>query len=118
MGAATAAEAVAITLASWELDMSSDRAEVTSFGDLNKQYVQGLKDIKGTLSGFWDSASDALYDAMGSTNGVKMYLYPSSAAPTKYWYGYAFTDFKITTPVGGPVEISGGFGAAGDWGQY
>jgi hypothetical protein len=43
--------------------MATDKVEVTSFLDANKTYVQGLKDISGALSGFWEDSQDALFDA-------------------------------------------------------
>lgn len=106
-----------VSLSNWTLDMSTDKAEVTAFGDPNKQYVQGLKDLKGTLSGFWDTTSDALFDAADSADGVKLYLYPASTAIAKYFYGPAFLDASISTPSGGPVTIAGNFVAAGAWGR-
>ena len=106
-----------IQLSGWTLDMATDKAEVTSFGDANKTYVQGLKDLKGTLSGFWDSADDKMFQAADSADGVRLYLYPSSDAPTKYWYGPAWLDASISVPVNGPAAISGSFVANGSWGR-
>ncbi len=114
-GGGTAVATVAIK--SWSLNMPTDKVEVTAFGDSNKRYVQGLPDATGDLSGWWDDTSDALYDASRSTDGVKMYLYPSSDAPTKYWYGPAWVDFSINNPVDGAVEVSAAFVANGAWGQ-
>ena len=118
LGTTSAAVPTVITMAIWSLSMSRDRVDVTSFQDGNKQYVQGLPDITGAISGFWDDTSDILYDAAGSGGAVKMYLYPSTAAASKYWYGTAFVDFTINTAVAGSVEISGTFAGASDWGQY
>lgn len=105
------------SLNSWSLNSPTDKVEVTAFADTNKVYVQGLPDISGSISGFFDDTSDALYDASRSTDGVKMYLYPSSDAATKYWYGTAWVDFSIECPADGPVSISADFVAAGAWGQ-
>ena len=106
-----------VKMKSWSLNMPTDKVEVTAFGDVNKAYVQGLPDITGDLSGWWDDTSDALYDASRSTDGVKMYLYPSSDAPSKYWYGPAWVDFSISDPVDGAVEVTASFAANGAWGQ-
>ena len=114
-GGATAVAAV--SLSSWSLDSATDRVEVTSFGDTNKTYVQGLPDLTGELSGFWNDTSDQLYDASRSADGVKLYLYPSSDATTKYFYGPAWVDFSIEVPVDGAATISGSFAANGSWGQ-
>lgn len=103
---------------SWTLNSPTDVVETTAFGDTNKQYVQGLPDITGTLSGFWDDTVDTLYDAARSTDGVKLYLYPTSSVTTKYWYGPAWVDFSIDTAHDEAVTITGSFRANGSWGQY
>jgi hypothetical protein len=95
--------------------MATDKVEVTAFGDTNKVYVQGLRDIKGTISGFWDSADDSLFDASESADGMKLYLYPASTAPTIYFYGPAFLDASIAVSVTGAVTVTGNFAANGAW---
>lgn len=118
MSTTLAGAAVVVTaLASFSINMATDKVEVTAFGDPNKVYVQGLPDISGDLSGFFDDTSDQLYDASRSADGVKMYLYPSEDCLTKYFYGTAFVDFSINTGVAEAVAISGSFAAAGAWGQ-
>jgi hypothetical protein len=109
--------ASSITQTEWTLNMNTDKVEVTSFGDANKTYVQGLKDIQGTLAGFWDDSDAKLFTAADSTDGIKMYLYPSSDAPTKYFYGPAWLDASINTGVSGAVAISANFSANGSWGK-
>jgi hypothetical protein len=111
------AAVAAVALNSWSLNMPTDKVEVTAFGDSNKQYVQGLPDATGQLGGWWDDTSDALYDASRSADGVKLYLYPSSDAPTKYWYGPAWVDFSIDTGHDKGVAVSAAFVANGAWGQ-
>ncbi|MFA4972543.1 MAG: hypothetical protein WC683_08000 [bacterium] len=105
------------SLTTWSLDMSRDTVEVTAFGDTNKVYVAGLKDIKGSFEGFWDDTNDNIYDGSDSADGVKLYLYPSSDAITKYWYGPAWLDMSVETGVGDAVKISANFSANGAWGQ-
>ena len=106
-----------LKLTKWSLDQSTDKIEVTAFGDANKTYVQGLKDVKGSFSGFWDDTETKPFTAADSTDGCKMYLYPSSDAPTKYWYGPAWLDVSIDTGVADAVSISGNFAANGSWGR-
>jgi hypothetical protein len=106
-----------ISLSKWSLDMATDKADVTAFGDTNKTYVQGLKDIKGSIAGWWDSADDSLFDAAESADGMKLYLYPASNAPTVYFYGPAWLDASIEVPASGPVSVTGNFVAAGAWGR-
>jgi hypothetical protein len=118
MSASGTTEAVSVAnLTAWTLDMPRDRVDVTAFGDANKVYVAGLKDITGTLSGFWDDTSDALYDGAESSDGVLFYLYPSANVLTKYFYGPAWVDMAIAVGVSDAVSISGNFGAKGAWGQ-
>ncbi len=114
-GAGTAV--LVANLNKWSLNMQTDKIEVTAFGDANKVYVQGMRDVKGSISGFFDDTDDSLYDTAQSTTGGKFYLYPSSDAPSKYFYGTAWTDFNIDTTVAGAVTVSGDFAAAGSWGQ-
>jgi hypothetical protein len=106
-----------VSLSAWTLDLSTDKSEVTSLGDANKTYVQGLKDIKGTITGFLDDAGLALFTSADSTDGAKLYLYPSSAAPTVYWYGPSWLDASISVTVNGPASLSANFVAQGSWGR-
>src|SRR5258708_3687140 len=74
-----------IGLSKWSLDETTDKQDCTAFGDLNKVYVQGLPDKKGTVSGFWDNvASDTLFSAAAANGGVNLYLYPTNLVTTKY----------------------------------
>lgn len=107
-----------INLTKWSLDRSTDTIPVTAFGDLNKTYVQGLPDLKGTLSGFWDTATDPLYLAGISPDGTKMYLYPDRInTPTAYDYGPAWLNTSIDVDVNGAVTVSASFVASGSWGH-
>jgi hypothetical protein len=104
-----------LKLTEWSLDMTTDKIDVTAFGDTNKTYVQGLKDLAGSFSGFFDDTESKPFQAADSSDGCKLYLYPSSTAPTKYWYGLAWLDASVSTEVSGAVAISGSFAAAGSW---
>src|SRR5678815_519894 len=86
-----------IKLSHWTLNQTTDKIDVTSFGDANKTYVQGLKDVQGSIAGFFDDTETKPFTAADSSDGCKMYLYPSSDAPTKYWYGPAWLDVSIDT---------------------
>lgn len=112
----SAAATTMIKMTTWSLNMATDKVEVTSFGDTNKTYVQGLRDVTGEMSGYFDDTSDQLYDASTSSDGVKLYLYPSEDVLTKYFYGPAWVDFSINTGVAEAVAISGSFAANGSWG--
>lgn len=117
IGAAAGSAAILVNLAQWSIDRTSERFDVTSFGDSNKTYVQGLPDLTGSISGFWSHDETTLFDAAIAAGAVNMYLYPSTDAAGIYWYGTAFIDASISVPVNGPVAISGSFAAASTWGQ-
>ena len=105
---------IVLSLNKWNLDLATDKADVTAFGDSNKVYVQGLKDLKGSVSGWFDSAEDALFVAADATSPITMELLPVSSSTIK-WTGPAWLDAAIDCPVNGPVTVSGDFVAAGAW---
>ena len=104
-----------IHLNTWVLNRDTDKIETTSFGDTNKTYVQGLPDLKGSFSGFWDDTETKPFTGASSTDGVKLYLYPSADIPTKYAYGPAWVDCSINVAVSGAVTISSNYVANGSW---
>ncbi len=113
---ATGVATACLGLNAWTLDRSTDTFEVTSFGDTNKSYVQGLPDLKGTLSGSWNDAETKPFAGAISSTGVKLYLYPDiTNSPTKYAYGTAWLNASINAPVGGAVALTGNFVAAASW---
>ena len=105
-------------LNAWTYDRSVDTVETTSFGDANKTYVQGLPDSRGTFGGFYDDTITSVFTGAGSSDGVKVYLYPSSDALTKYFYGPAWTSYSVATGISQAVTIGGNFVANGSWGSF
>jgi hypothetical protein len=113
-GTGTASSVLSLT--EWSLNMPTDRVETTAFADTNKTYVQGLRDISGAFSGFYNDAETKLFAAATSADGIKMYLYPDlTNAPTKFAAGPAWLDVSITTGVAAAVAVSGSFAATGAW---
>src|SRR5262245_13852621 len=78
-----------VALNNWKLSQKTDRVEVTCFGDLNKVYVPGLKDISGTVGGFWDSADPTLFEAADAPTPGMLKLVPNNTEPTFNWKGLA-----------------------------
>lgn len=113
-GTGTASAVLGLT--SWSLDLSQDRVETTEFGDTNKTYVQGLRDLQGSFEGFYNDAETKVFAGAQSSDGVKVYLYPSTDAPSKYAYGPAWLDVSIETGMSDAVKMSGSFAANGSWG--
>lgn len=106
---------VVIGMSKFSMNRATDKIEVTAFGDSNKTYVQGLPDVKGAFSGFWDDTESKPFTAAAAAGGVNMYLYPSSDAPSKFWSGPAFLDLSMDVDVKGAVALSGSFAASGSW---
>jgi hypothetical protein len=94
-------------LNTWGLDSTTDKTEVTSFGDFSKVYVVGLPDSALSFAGYWDTAAGSQYNVTTSVaSGRKFYLYPSTDN-AQYFFGQAHFDLSITQTVSGAVEISG-----------
>lgn len=106
-----------IKLNSWTLNKTTDKIETTAFGDSNKTYVQGLPDVQGSFSGFWDDTETKPNTAASSSDGCKIYLYPSSDKTTSYHYGPAWLDVSYEVSVSGAVTVSANFAANGSWGS-
>lgn len=96
-----------------DLNFTTDQQDVTSFGDTTKVYVAGLPDASGSYSGWFDDATDQLFDAALDGVARKTYFYPDiSNAPTVYFFGTAFYDFAMSTAVADAISISGSITAA------
>jgi hypothetical protein len=112
------AASLANSMSEWTLDMTTDMVDVTAFGDPNKAYVQGLKDIKGTIAAWFDDTNDVLFDAADSPDGVRLGLYPSTLAPTIFHEGPAWINASISVSVTGAVSVKGNFTANGAWARH
>lgn len=103
-------------LNAWTLDMARDNVDVTAFGDVNKQYVLGLPDVKGTYGGWWNSASSpSLFTVAQGTVPVTLELIPSTDEATFKFAGLAYLDASIECSATGAISLSGNFVAAGAW---
>jgi hypothetical protein len=121
-GAASPEDATAlISINSWKLSLKTDYIDVTCFQDENKVYVPGMKDVSGSIGGFWNSDSRVLFDAADADSPGMLALYPNSRDPggspgtAANWSGLAYMDADIDTSVTGAPAISGTFRAAGTW---
>lgn len=107
---------VVVKMASFTLNKTTEKAEVTAFGDTNKRNVVGLPDLVLQFSGFWDDASDTLFDVADAGSAVNVYAYPDAVnAATQYWWGSAYVDYEVSSSVTAAVAISGTAAAAGNW---
>lgn len=108
---AGSAESVAF-LKKWSLKATTDKTDVTSFDDSNKTYLPGLPDATGEFEGYHDDATAQTYTAATDGTARKFYLYVDKTVSGKYFFGTAFFDYEIETPVDGPVTIKGSWNAA------
>lgn len=108
-----------VKLTKWTLNRTTDKVDVSGFGDPNKIYVIGKQDLQGTLAGFWNDANDALFDAADAGASIYMWLYPDvTNAAAQYWYGAALIDASIDTDSNAAVSLSGTFVAAAAWTRF
>ena len=103
---ATVAAEPLVNMKKWSANFATDRVECTAFGDSNKIYVAGLPDASGDFDGYWDDTSLQTYTAAVDGIARKIYMYPSTpGTASTYWYGTAFLDFQLDTPVDGVVAV-------------
>lgn len=110
------ATAVAIAnLNKWDLDLSTDKVDVTAFQDANKVVVTGLPNYAGNLAGYWASDELTLFHIALGTVAAFLKLIPSSLEATVFFSGKAWVDANIAVDAKGAVTIGGKFAAAGNW---
>lgn len=106
------------TKTEWTLNLSRDYVDATVFGDVNKTYLVGLKDIQGTYAGILDNSGDLLVNA-SSSDSVFIYLYSDDTVTiTLLAYGPGLFDSSITTSNTDAVKVTGNFRASGAWTVY
>jgi hypothetical protein len=109
-----------VSLNAWKLSEKTDKEDVTCFGDENKVYVPGMKDISGTLGGFWNSVAGGagvLFDAADSDVPGFLKLVPNNSPSEMgwFWSGLAYLDAEIDCTVNGAPKVTGEFMAAAKW---
>ncbi len=98
----------------WKLSLATNYEDVSCFGDTNKVYVPGLRDISGSIGGFWNSSDTKLVDASGQSTPSWLRLTPNSTESTFIFEGLAYLDASLDCSMNAP-KISGTFKAAGPW---
>jgi hypothetical protein len=102
----------------WTLNLNRDYVDATVFGDTNKTYLVGLKDISGTYAGLLDNSGDLLVNA---TDDEDTYTYlftddgTGGGTVTLVAYGPALHDSAINCSNTDAVRVSGNFRASGNW---
>lgn len=112
MGIASGAEASPVAFqAEWQINFTTQKIDVTAFGDTNKVTVGGLPAADGSFSGFYDDSTAQTYTA--ATDGVarKFYLYPNIST-VQYFFGTVNPDASFGSSVSGAITISSQWEAA------
>ena len=114
-GEGTGTPKLILSLNKWAASFKTDHIEVTCFGDENKVYVPGMKDVSGTVNGFWNSEDPTLFEAADAASPGTLKLVPNSTESTHFWSGLAYLDADIDVGVNEAPTVTGTFMAAGPW---
>lgn len=102
-----------MTMTAWTMDRSTERVDVTNFDSTNQEEIQGWPALRGTFEGYWNTDESKLFAAAASADGVKMYLYPTRRAPSKFIGCTAWLDASLESRVDGAVRVRGTWSAFG-----
>lgn len=97
-------------LASLSFSPSAETAEVTTFGDSNKEFIAGLKDATISVEGKWDPTPDVLFNDILGAAATKTFEYGpegSAAGKVKYTGECICTAYSPTSP----LDDAAGFSA-------
>jgi hypothetical protein len=106
----------AVAKAEWTLSLNRDYVDATVFGDGNKTYLVGLKDISGTYGGLLDVSGDLML-AMVEEDSIDIYFYADDREGLEVLvaHGPGLCDASITASNTDAVRMTGNFRASGLW---
>lgn len=104
------------TKTEWTLNLNRDYVDATVFGDTNKTYLVGLKDIQGTFAGLLDTSGDYQVNAANSDT-IYIYLYGDDRDSLELLvaHGPGLMDASITASNTDAIKTTGNFRASGAW---
>lgn len=104
------------TKSEFTVSLNRDYVDATTFGDTNRTYLVGLKDISGTYAGLMDVSGDLMVNATDS-DIVQLYLYADDRASFEILLanGPALVDASINASNTDAIRVTGNFRAAGNW---
>lgn len=101
------------------LNLGRDYVEATTFGDTNKTYLTGLRDISGQWEGFMDVSGDLLVNASAEdTKLVYIYADDRTGFEILLAHGPGLFDAVITLSNADGVKANGNFRASGNWSVF
>jgi len=100
----------------WTLNLNRDYVDATVFGDTNKTYLVGLKDIQGTFNGLLDVSGDLVLNATNSDT-IQIYLYGDDRNSSEVLIanGPGLCDASVTASNTDAIRVTGNFRASGAW---
>lgn len=100
----------------WTLNLNRDYVDATVFGDTNKTYLVGLKDIQGTFNGLLDVSGDLVVNATDQDT-IQIYLYGDDRDTHEILvaYGPGLVDASLTASNTDAIRVTGNFRASGAW---
>jgi hypothetical protein len=104
---------IVLAMAEFSYDAEPDRVDVTSFGDSNKQSVQGFPGAKGSFAGYYDSSASTLWTAAASATGTILMFYPDYTDTSHYFRCPAWVSASIASRSTDAVKVSGTWEANG-----
>lgn len=103
----------------WTLNLGRDYVDATTFGDTNKTYLTGLKDVQGTYAGLLDVSGDLLVNTSNSDT-IQIYLYADDRNGFEILiaHGPGLLDAAINASNTDAIKTSGNFRASGNWAVF
>lgn len=99
----------------WTLALNRDYVDATVFGETNKTYLVGLKDVSGTFAGLLDVSGDYTV-AVTDSDSIPIYLYADDgSSPILVASGLGLMDASINASNTDAIRVTGNFRAAGSW---
>ena len=101
----------------WTLNLNRDYVDATVFGETNKTYLVGLRDVQGTFNGLFDASGDLIVTNT-ATDSVAIYLYADDRVlpyTRLIAFGVGLVDGSITASITDAVRVTGNFRAAESW---
>jgi hypothetical protein len=100
----------------WTLNLNRDYVDATVFGDTNKTYLVGLKDIQGTFNGLLDVSGDLVLNATDQ-DAIAIYLYGDdrNGSEVLIGSGMGLCDASVTASNTDAIRVTGNFRAAAPW---
>ena len=110
----TGGSTAAINITKWNLSVETDALEVTDFGDKDRDYVPGLRNVTATFEGNYDEAAgphDYVTDGISSTGTPRkvtaILIYQNTGTKAGWKGNGVMTNVSLDVPNDGLQTISG-----------